>query len=163
MDELKRGRRCVDCVSSGIEIEWPTECLQFDHRNPDEKLGSIRQFLWHPEKLEAELLKCDIVCANHHAIRTRARGVSEKTKVAIRKARNRPGSKERDSRIHKELWKKNHEARAKAVREAQQRPEVREKMKSSTSNSWNDPKIREKRREGMIKAWVTRKENRNKS
>lgn len=163
MDELKRGKSCMDCLAEGINVEWPTECLQFDHREPDLKSGSIRDFIWHQELLDAELAKCDVVCANHHSIRTRKRGVSEKTRAAIKAARNRPGSKERDSKLHKELWKKNHENRANAVRASQQKPEVREKMKLATAGTWKDDAVRKRRQEGMVKAWVTRKEKQSKS
>lgn len=136
MDELKRGKRCMDCLIEGIQTEWPSECLQFDHRDPDEKVSSIRQLIWHPEELAAELLKCDIVCANHHAIRTRKRGVSEKTKAAIRAARNKPGDRERDSKLQKQQWKANHHHRARAVAEAQRRPEVRQKNSEAQREAW---------------------------
>lgn len=159
MDELKRWKKCIDCVSLGIEIDWPSECLDFDHRDPDKKVGSIRSMLHYPEALSRELAKCDVVCANHHRIRTRFRGVSERTKLAIKTARNKPGDRERDSEIQKRLWAERHETRAAAVREAQRRPEVRAKMANATADSWNDTEVRRKRSEGMKRAWETRKKN----
>jgi hypothetical protein len=48
--------------------------MDFDHRDPSQKefnLGSeaIRE-MYSLEKLQAEIDKCDIVCANCHRIRT---------------------------------------------------------------------------------------------
>jgi hypothetical protein len=57
---------CVDCGESNILT------LHFDHRDPVEKsfsIGSERKRLrW--EVIEAEIAKCDVRCANCHAIRT---------------------------------------------------------------------------------------------
>lgn len=156
MDELKRGLRCTHCVREGIEICWPTECLDFDHRNPDEKLGNIREFLWHPEELSAELLKCDLVCANHHRILTRSRGVSEKTRAAIKVARNKPGDKERDSQIQKDLWEKNYEHRSQAVAAGNRTEQARENNRLAQFEAWNNPEIRNARVVGQKRAWANK-------
>jgi len=50
--------------------------MDFDHREPATKafrLTSSRGMLSGQEDLAAELLKCDVVCANCHRIRTRDR------------------------------------------------------------------------------------------
>lgn len=61
-----KGGKCHDC--GGI---FPNCCFQFDHLDPDTKLFTISQGL---NKRLAELMievdKCDMVCANCHAIRT---------------------------------------------------------------------------------------------
>jgi len=49
--------------------------MDFDHRDPRKKLFSIaagHALLMSREKLIAEIEKCDIVCANCHALRTYA-------------------------------------------------------------------------------------------
>ncbi len=58
---------CTDC-----EVEYPYYVMDFDHvrgakdANPSDmpKLG------WGLERINAELNKCDVVCANCHRIRT---------------------------------------------------------------------------------------------
>lgn len=72
--ELKR-QPCLDC---GIMYEpW---IMQFDHREGEEKLGTISQWMNENRrnKVYEEIAKCDLVCANCHADRTYQRfiGVS---------------------------------------------------------------------------------------
>lgn len=58
---------CVDCGESRL----PT--LQFDHRDPGEKYDTVAALRQKPtavKTLEAEMAKCDVVCANCHAMRT---------------------------------------------------------------------------------------------
>lgn len=62
---------CADC--GGI---FPPHVMDFDHRDPSEKLFAItggHAPLLSRQKLIAEIDKCDIVCANCHALRTYAR------------------------------------------------------------------------------------------
>lgn len=57
---------CVDCG----EGRW--QCLHFDHINRSEKTDSISQMARRGvaiERLLVEMEKCDVVCANCHAIR----------------------------------------------------------------------------------------------
>ncbi len=61
-----KGGTCVDC--GGI---FPACCYHFDHRNPLEKSRGIAQMMHRPiEEVKSEADKCDLVCANCHAIRT---------------------------------------------------------------------------------------------
>lgn len=63
---------CLDCGNV-----FPPECMDFDHRPGAVKLFSIGMNLrrsW--SSIEAEIAKCDLVCANCHRIRTAARGRS---------------------------------------------------------------------------------------
>ena len=65
-----RQQPCNDCG----EI-FPPWVMQFDHRDPATKkfwLTSSRALLKNKEELIAEIVKCDIVCANCHAARTYA-------------------------------------------------------------------------------------------
>lgn len=67
--ELRR-RPCDDCGES-----FPPYVMDFDHRDPSKKLFAITtgsSYLRSREKLIAEIEKCDIVCANCHALRTYA-------------------------------------------------------------------------------------------
>ena len=66
VDEIKLNSGCVDC---GYK-DHPA-ALQFDHRDPEEKLfriaGSLHRKL---HVLMAEIAKCDVRCANCHAVKT---------------------------------------------------------------------------------------------
>ena len=56
---------CFDCGNS-----FPACCMDFDHRNPGEKIVAVSQlYCASLEKLMAEIDKCDIVCSNCHRIR----------------------------------------------------------------------------------------------
>ncbi len=66
--ELK-ANPCLDCGGT-----FPPECMDFDHRPGEVKLFGVshgKAYAW--ERVEAEIAKCDLVCANCHRIRTRAR------------------------------------------------------------------------------------------
>src|SRR5262245_51251640 len=63
VQELK-DKPCADC---GIVL--PHYCMDFDHRDPSQKTAKISQLiatkrLW--ENIQAEIDKCDLVCANCH-------------------------------------------------------------------------------------------------
>jgi len=61
-----KGGQCLDC--SGV---FPTCCYHFDHRDPLQKSAGIAQMMHRPiEEIKQEADKCDLVCANCHAIRT---------------------------------------------------------------------------------------------
>ena len=61
---------CMDCEGS-----FPSVCMQFDHRDPSSKRQKVSDFGrgGTMEKFMAEVAKCDLVCANCHAIRTERR------------------------------------------------------------------------------------------
>ena len=63
-----RRRPCQDCGGT-----FPPWVMDFDHREPSEKsfnVTSARAMLMSRPRLMAEIQKCDIVCANCHAVRT---------------------------------------------------------------------------------------------
>lgn len=63
--ELLKNSKCVDC---GID-DW--RVLEFDHRNRKTKKFNIADSVsFSIEKIQKEIDKCDIVCANCHNIRT---------------------------------------------------------------------------------------------
>ena len=69
IDELKR----VPCTDCGVS--YPTVCMDFDHVLGEKKfhIGSavMREIKW--SRVEEELAKCEIVCANCHRLRTAKR------------------------------------------------------------------------------------------
>lgn len=69
--EWLRHQKAVPCMDCGVQ--YPYWVMQFDHRDPAEKIEVVsklaaRRVGWI--KLEAEVAKCDVVCANCHAERT---------------------------------------------------------------------------------------------
>ena len=61
-----KGGKCVDCGGT-----FPSCCYHFDHRDPSQKTSGIAQMMHRPiEEMKTEADKCDLVCANCHAIRT---------------------------------------------------------------------------------------------
>lgn len=72
LEYLRELRRvpCKDCGGTFLPHQ-----MDFDHRDPSEKLFNVtasKAMLAARERLAAEVLKCDIVCANCHAVRTYA-------------------------------------------------------------------------------------------
>lgn len=55
---------CADCGGS-----WPYYVMQFDHTG-DDKAFTIGRNGFSLAKVQAEAAKCDVVCANCHAVRT---------------------------------------------------------------------------------------------
>lgn len=61
--EYKRTLKCDKCDETHLA------CLEFHHRNPEEKDLSISQAvsnLRSVEKIKEEISKCDVLCANCH-------------------------------------------------------------------------------------------------
>jgi len=65
--QLKAGRTCTDCGGS-----FPPEAMHWDHLPGTLKLGEISNNMtkWSRKLIVAEIAKCELVCANCHAIRT---------------------------------------------------------------------------------------------
>lgn len=62
---IYKGGVCLDC--RGV---FPNCCFTFDHRDPFEKSFTISDWGHTFEECLIEVDKCDLVCANCHAIRT---------------------------------------------------------------------------------------------
>jgi transposase-like protein len=64
LQRIKAQAKCKYCGESHPAV------LQFHHRDPREKDFDISTFVYHQkgglEKLEAEIAKCDVLCANCH-------------------------------------------------------------------------------------------------
>lgn len=69
--DIKEKSPCFDCG-----IFYPHYVMDFDHRNPKEKVETIARMisLVGVSKILEEIEKCDLVCANCHRIRTHIRG-----------------------------------------------------------------------------------------
>lgn len=66
---------CADCGQ-----QYPPWVMQFDHRPGTKKLGDVASMVGlavSVEKLEAEIKKCDVTCANCHADRTYKRNLGQ--------------------------------------------------------------------------------------
>lgn len=64
--ESARNVPCMDCGGT-----FPSVCMDFDHREPSEKLFPLAAYRSKGyDAIRAELAKCDVVCANCHRIRT---------------------------------------------------------------------------------------------
>lgn len=71
VNTLKR-EPCSDCGN-----RFPPVCMEFDHRDADMKLDSVSSLVgrgasW--DRINLEITKCDLLCANCHRIRTASRG-----------------------------------------------------------------------------------------
>ena len=61
-----KNQPCDDCGE-----DYPAVCMDFDHRDPEKKVAGVGAMVnWGVKKLVAEILKCDVVCANCHRLRT---------------------------------------------------------------------------------------------
>lgn len=61
-----KNRSCSDCGTN-----YPPHVMDFDHKNPEEKLFHISKPGAHNKaEIIAEIMKCDVVCANCHRMRT---------------------------------------------------------------------------------------------
>lgn len=69
LDAIKVERGCADC---GIRSTHP-EIYDFDHVEGDKSFGLADVWRGTEEDALAEVAKCEVVCANCHRIRTRAR------------------------------------------------------------------------------------------
>lgn len=76
---------CCDCG-----YRRHATALQFDHRPGEVKLGNISQWRGDIRSMIEEMDKCDVVCANCHAVRTALRYIDE-TVISAREYR--PASK----------------------------------------------------------------------
>lgn len=64
--KIKEASPCADC-----QVYYPFWVMQFDHIGDDKVMGiseMINRRSW--EAIEAEIAKCDLVCANCHSTRT---------------------------------------------------------------------------------------------
>ncbi len=68
----EKNKPCTDCG-----IKYPYYVMQFDHlRDKEYHIGTLVNSN-NIKKLELELAKCEVVCANCHAMRTYRRGVAQ--------------------------------------------------------------------------------------
>ena len=63
-----KNKPCADCKK-----KFPHFVMDFDHRDPSDKIVDVARAVtsnWSLKKIEKEIAKCDMVCANCHRIRT---------------------------------------------------------------------------------------------
>jgi hypothetical protein len=63
-----KNRPCMDCGG-----RFPPECMDFDHVRGVKVMGISHLYRYSMDRLTKELAKCELVCANCHRIRTKAR------------------------------------------------------------------------------------------
>lgn len=74
IDELK-SVPCADCKNTFDPV-----CMDFDHLPEFEKTKEISYMMrhrWAWSKIEAEIKKCEVVCANCHRLRSKNRMVAD--------------------------------------------------------------------------------------
>ncbi|QOR55370.1 MAG: hypothetical protein SHS37scaffold145_21 [Phage 71_18] len=73
LDALKLAAGCIDCGYAGHPA-----VLQWDHRDRSAKVANVGAMVgWAWAKVLAEMAKCDVRCANCHAIKTAGEGYGE--------------------------------------------------------------------------------------
>lgn len=63
-----KNKPCMDCG-----VKYPSFVMEFDHRDPSTKyaeVGNLASSHWSIKRIDLEIAKCDLVCANCHRIRT---------------------------------------------------------------------------------------------
>jgi hypothetical protein len=74
INRYKEERGCQDCRDEGYPGMHPYYVLDADHVRGEKKSELSRMNRTHSrEEILEELAKCDIVCANHHRVRTHNR------------------------------------------------------------------------------------------
>jgi hypothetical protein len=68
---------CVDCGNNDLRV------LEFDHvrGEKEDNIGNASQKSWSIEKLQKEIEKCEVRCANCHRIATHERRITNKLKI----------------------------------------------------------------------------------
>ena len=85
----RKKSECTPCISKGgyAKIKPKLEKGK-DHRNPTEKVYSVSRMNYKNDALfNEEIEKCDLVCRNCHAIRTKAQ--FDKDLISKRKCKNK--------------------------------------------------------------------------
>ena len=71
IENYKKNRACIDCGFSGKHFP---QVLEFDHlKGKKFEIGSWSHSVLSLEKVNLEIKKCELVCANCHRIRTAKR------------------------------------------------------------------------------------------
>src|SRR5690606_37881346 len=71
---IKESTPCADC-----ELYFPFYVMQFDHVRGEKQFAVSHSYQYFgKQKIIEEMSKCELVCANCHAIRTHIRGKQKK-------------------------------------------------------------------------------------
>jgi len=63
-----KNRPCIDCG-----VRYPYYVMDFDHKKGTVKVNDVAYMMtrnWSLKRIKEEILKCEVVCANCHRIRT---------------------------------------------------------------------------------------------
>lgn len=63
-----KDKPCMDCGT-----KYPFYVMDFDHKKGERKINDVAYMVtrnWSLQKIKEEIIKCDVVCANCHRIRT---------------------------------------------------------------------------------------------
>lgn len=80
LKEYLRTHPCVDCGEDDVRV------LEFDHMNPEEKIANVGRLACNGarlERIEAEVAKCEVRCANCHRRRTIEEGHPSFRRVTV--------------------------------------------------------------------------------
>lgn len=156
--ELK-DRPCTDCLG-----RFPTECMHFDHVP---ELGPKTKNIssgWHDtDELLREIAKCELVCANCHAIRTKSRGMTADQKRRITEGLKRhAGRSWQDPQVRARriegIKKANASPETKEKRSKPRGPmseTTRQRIRDAQMRSWYDPQRKAERMEKLSQTLVS--------
>lgn len=81
--EITNSAKDVPCMDCGVK--YPPYVMDFDHRDSTKKEFNVAQIrAGSPDRLHAEIAKCDVVCSNCHRIRTHNR-LKEGIQLAVQR------------------------------------------------------------------------------
>lgn len=71
-------RRAKECPCADCGGTFPACCMDLDHRPGEGKVAAVgRMTAWPLERVQREISKCDVVCANCHRMRTQRRAFED--------------------------------------------------------------------------------------
>lgn len=75
IDQKYKSGPCTDCGNC-----YHPECMDFDHIDPSQKKDKVSNMISYGtlEMIEAEIKKCELLCANCHRLRTHYRRLTAK-------------------------------------------------------------------------------------
>lgn len=134
--DLKRGLKCSLC-----EEDHPA-CLEFHHRDPDEKtktISSLAAGTYSEERILLEIKKCDVLCANCHRKTHWPNGGKTRSKDELERYAPIPDAEERARRLRESSRSAKPEKR-KQARELRRKGmpyrEIQRKLGVSASSVW---------------------------
>jgi hypothetical protein len=139
-----KGALCADCKGA-----FPDCCFQFDHRDPHTKSFTISSKMSRPiSEMMIEADKCDLVCANCHAIRT-ANNPEVGKKISAAKM-----GKKLSRRHAQSISKSNLGKNAGKIRTPEHIEAIRRNAAKGRLIRWSKPEARSRMSVAMKEAWA---------